>query len=57
MQVERLVLLLIFLFFLLSPAVLAWWSAQNSLWYQPYLLWWALIMATALLQVIGSHDD
>ncbi|NNM50974.1 MAG: hypothetical protein HKM02_01950 [Pseudomonadales bacterium] len=43
MYIDRLVLLLMVGAYLLSPAVIAWWSHGGEDWYRPYLLWALLI--------------
>lgn len=43
MYIDRLVLLFIAGAFLLSPAIIEWWSEGGTAWYRPYLIWLALI--------------
>ncbi len=43
MYIDRIVLLLLAGSYLLSPAVISWWSHAGDEWYRPYLLWAALI--------------
>ena len=50
MPIHRLVLLLVVGIYLFSPAIMAWWSDIDSVWYHPYLLWLIMILATLLLQ-------
>lgn len=43
MYIDRLVLLFIAGAFLLSPAIIEWWSEGGTAWYRPYLIWLVLI--------------
>jgi len=44
MYIDRLVLLFIAGAFLLSPAIIEWWSEGGTAWYRPYLIWLVLIV-------------
>jgi hypothetical protein len=44
MYIDRLVLLFIAGAYLLSPAIIEWWSDGGTAWYRPYLIWLGLIM-------------
>lgn len=54
MYIYRLVLILVVSIYLFSPAIMEWWTAADSVWYRPYLLWLSLIGLTFILQ---SRDD
>jgi hypothetical protein len=54
MYIDRLVLLFIAGAYLLSPAIIEWWSEGGTAWYRPYLIWLALI---ALSFWIGKSRD
>lgn len=43
MYIDRLVLLFIAGAFLLSPAIIEWWSEGGTAWYRPYIIWMVLI--------------
>ena len=43
MYIDRLVLLFIAGAYLLSPAILEWWSEGGTAWYRPYFIWFVLI--------------
>lgn len=44
MYIDRLVLLFIAGAYLLSPAIIEWWSEGGTAWYRPYLIWLILIV-------------
>lgn len=50
MYIYRLVLILVVGMYLFSPAIMDWWTAADSTWYRPYLLWLILIVVTFILQ-------
>lgn len=50
MSTNRLVLVLLFTVFLLSPAMLEWWTDPDIPWYQPYILWAGMIAIAWFLQ-------
>lgn len=54
MYIYRLVLILVVGIYLFSPAIMEWWTAPDSAWYQPYVLWLILIVVTFVLQ--SQHD-
>jgi hypothetical protein len=43
MYINRLVLLFVVGAYLLSPAIIEWWSEGGTAWYRPYLIWLGLI--------------
>ena len=43
MYTDRLLLLFIVGAYLLSPALIEWWSDGGTAWYRPYLIWLFLI--------------
>jgi uncharacterized membrane protein len=47
---DRVILLLLFALFLLLSPIIAWWAADDSPWYTPYLIWSLLIALTYWLQ-------
>lgn len=54
MHIDRLILLLVAGAFVLSPAILDWWSGPDTAWYRPYLIWVLMIMLVFL--VARSRD-
>lgn len=54
MYIDRLVLLFIAGSFLLSPAIIEWWSDGGTAWYRPYLIWLGLIVLSFWFS--KSHD-
>lgn len=58
MYISRSVLLLLLTAYIFSPTILSWMIYPNGIWYRPYLIWAALVLAAALLQW-GKHriDD
>ena len=48
---DRVIILFLFALFLLVSPLLGWWAADDSPWYLPYLLWLALIVLCAWLQL------
>lgn len=50
MYIYRLVLILVAGIYLFSPAIMDWWTAADSAWYRPYILWLILIVVTFILQ-------
>lgn len=56
-QLDRVILLFLLALFLLLSPIKAWWAADNSPWYSPYLIWALLIFLTWRLQrYLGRHD-
>ncbi|MDH5785556.1 MAG: hypothetical protein OEZ16_08105 [Chromatiales bacterium] len=47
---DRVILLLLFALFLLLSPLLAWWAADDSPWYAPYLVWALLIALTYMVR-------
>ncbi|AFT72101.1 hypothetical protein B5T_03839 [Alloalcanivorax dieselolei B5] len=43
MYTDRLLIIFILGTYLLSPAIIGWWSEGGRGWYRPYLIWLALI--------------
>jgi hypothetical protein len=57
-QLDRVVLLFLFALFLLVSPLVGWWTADDSPWYLPYLLWLLLIVLAAwVAQRGGRHHD
>lgn len=54
MYIDRLVLLFIAGAYLLSPAIIEWWSDDGTAWYRPFLIWGLLIF---LSYWIGKSQD
>lgn len=46
MYIDRLVFLFIAGAYLLSPAIIDWWSDGGRAWYRPYLIWLFVIVIT-----------
>jgi hypothetical protein len=46
MYIDRLVLIFIAGAYLLSPAIIEWWSVGGTAWYRPYIIWFALIVCS-----------
>lgn len=57
MYIYRLVFLLVFGIYLVSPIVMDWWLAPESTWYRPYLIWAAVIIVAALLESRKNTDE
>ncbi len=57
MYIDRIFLLILAGAYLLSPAVLTWWSHAGSAWYRPYLLWAAFIAIAFWLNKESPNDD
>lgn len=57
MYIYRLVLILVVSIYLFSPAIMQWWTAADSAWYRPYLLWLILIAITFILQSQKETDE
>ena len=57
MYMYRLVLILVVGMYLFSPAIMEWWTAADSTWYRPYLLWLILIVVTFVLQSQNDADE
>ena len=47
---DRVILLFLFALFLLLSPLVDWWSAYDSVWFAPYLIWLLLIGALYWLQ-------
>lgn len=43
MYIYRLVFLLVLAIYIFSPTLMDWWTEPGSVWYQPFLVWLALI--------------
>lgn len=54
MYIDRPVMLFIIGVYLLSPAIIEWWSDGGTTWYRPYLIWLVLI---GLSYWIGKSRD
>ncbi|WOG27729.1 hypothetical protein [Endozoicomonas sp. 8E] len=57
MYIYRLVLLLVISIYLFSPAIMGWWITTGDSWYQPWILWFFVILAGFLLQPRGKSDE
>ena len=57
MYIDRLVLLLIIGGYILSPAILQWWTESGVAWYRPYLLWALMIALTFWITKSRDLDD
>jgi hypothetical protein len=44
MYIDRLVLIFILGAYLLSPAIIEWWSLGGTAWLRPYMIWLVLIV-------------
>lgn len=49
-QLDKVILLLLFALFLLLSPLLNWWAADDSPWYAPYLIWSVIIVLAFILQ-------
>ena len=56
MDTDRLLIILILGAYLLSPAIIDWWSESGRAWYRPYLLWLGLIMLSYWIARSGNRD-
>jgi len=54
---DRVILLALFALLLFASPLTRWWSAIDAPWYLPYLLWLAVILAGALLQLRNDRHD
>lgn len=54
MYTDRLLIIFILGTYLLSPAIIEWWSEGGQAWYRPYLIWLFLI---GLSYWIGKSRD
>jgi len=43
MYIYRLVFLLVLAIYIFSPNILDWWTAPDSAWYSPFVIWGCLI--------------
>lgn len=57
MYADRLLLLFILGGYLLSPALIEWWSDGGTAWYRPYLIWLCLIAFTYWIGKSRDLDD
>ncbi|MFZ5699305.1 MAG: hypothetical protein ACOY9J_11420 [Pseudomonadota bacterium] len=57
MYTDRLLLLFILGGYLLSPALIEWWSDGGTAWYRPYLIWLALIIFSYWIGKSRDLDD
>lgn len=57
MYIDRLVLIFIAGAYLLSPAIIEWWSAGGTAWYRPYLIWLGLIIISFWIGKSRDLDD
>lgn len=57
MYIDRLVLIFIASAYLLSPAIIEWWSEGGTAWYRPYLIWLGLIVVSFWFARSRDIDD
>ncbi len=57
MYADRLLLLFILGAYLLSPALIEWWSDGGTAWYRPYLIWLGLIVFSYWIGKSRDLDD
>lgn len=56
-QLDTIVLLFLLALFLLASPFITWWATEERPWYIPYLIWLAIIMLAAWLQIRRAQDD
>lgn len=56
MYTDRLLIIFILGTYLLSPAIIDWWSAGGRAWYRPYLIWLLLIGLSYWIARTRSRD-
>tara|TARA_R110002167_G_scaffold15727_3_gene62425 strand:+ start:1794 stop:1970 length:177 start_codon:yes stop_codon:yes gene_type:complete len=57
MSMYRLIAVLILAIYLLSPGMMSFWASAEHAWYNPFLIWLALIILTAWFELKRSQDD
>lgn len=57
MYTDRLLLLFILGGYLLSPALIEWWSDGGTAWYRPYLIWLFIIFFSYWIGKSRDLDD
>lgn len=55
--VYRVMLLLVFCGYLLSPLLMTGWGQQGSAWYRPFIIWGVLIALTLWLEQKRALDE
>ena len=55
-QIDKTLLLGLFILLLFTTPMLAWWGNPDSPWYQPYLLWLGIILIIAWVHRRGRHE-
>ncbi len=54
MYIDRLLILFILGAYLLTPAIVHWWTQGETLWYRPYFIWLLLIILN--FWIVRSRD-
>ncbi|WP_163559912.1 hypothetical protein [Halomonas sp. NO4] len=57
MYVYRIMLLLVFVGYLLSPLLMSGWSSPGVAWYRPFAIWGVLIALTLWLEQKRKLDE
>tara|TARA_Y100001001_G_scaffold75544_2_gene73544 strand:- start:3112 stop:3288 length:177 start_codon:yes stop_codon:yes gene_type:complete len=57
MYVYRIMLLVVFCGYLLSPLLMTGWGQPGTAWYRPFLIWGALIALTLWLEQKRALDE
>ena len=55
-QIDKTLLLGLFILLLFTTPILAWWGKPDSPWYLPYLLWLGIILIIAWVHRRGRHE-
>ncbi len=55
-QIEKILLVTVVVLFLLASPFVAWWAAEDRVWYMPYLIWLAIIGLAAWLTRRRRHE-
>jgi hypothetical protein len=57
MNINRILLLVLLILYLLAPVMGDWIVAGGSQWYRPHLLWLGVILTVAAAMYRGSFDE
>ncbi|WP_458527367.1 hypothetical protein [Onishia taeanensis] len=57
MYVYRIMLLLVFIGYLLSPMLMSGWASPDSAWYRPFVIWGGLIALSLWLEQKRALDE
>ncbi|MGB8713595.1 MAG: hypothetical protein WCD50_10795 [Onishia taeanensis] len=57
MYVYRIMLLLVFVGYLLSPVLMNGWASPDSVWYRPFVIWGVLIALSLWLEQKRALDE